>query len=95
MLLRRIFEQAVGFLRVGQPPGAAATGYAPLLALMQRQVSDDDIAVLAATFARHRIGTTSITDIGVAITEVIDGLPRESDIQRVSRRLVADGWIIR
>jgi hypothetical protein len=90
----RVVEQIVAFLRVGQPVGAPPTGYLPLLALLRRQVSDNEITDLATQFARNGVSTVTVTDIGVAITAVVDGLPAQVDIQRVSRRLAADGWTI-
>jgi hypothetical protein len=94
MAIGRALGQIVAFLRMEQPAGAPSTGFVPLLVLLRRRVSDSEIANLAAQFARNGISTLSVTDIGVAISTVVDDLPSELDIQRVSRRLVDDGWRI-
>lgn len=90
----RIVGRVVAFLRGGQPVGAPSTGYLPLLALLPRRVTDDEISTLATRLARRGISAVSATDIGVAITKMIDDLPSEGDRQRVTGRLIADGWAV-
>lgn len=94
MVIRRVFEEWVGFLRAGQPPGAPATGYSPLLALMRRRVTDDEIADLAAGFALTEASCITVTDIAVAISKVTAAVPSDIDVDRLRWRLSADGWII-
>jgi hypothetical protein len=94
MVLGRIVGQVVGFLRAGQPLGAPSTGYLPLLALLPRRVTDEEIGALATRLAGHGVSAVSATDIGVAISKVIDDLPSEVDRQRVTGRLIADGWAV-
>jgi hypothetical protein len=69
------------FLRVEQPAGAPSTGFSPLLALLRRQLSEDEIADLATQLARNGVTTLSVIDLGVAITAVEDDLPSQRDIR--------------
>jgi hypothetical protein len=91
----------VAFLRAGYPSGAPAVGYAPLLALLPRRVSDEEVTTIARkllTAKRPSITNPSITnpsitpvDVGVEITRVTDRLPSWDEIDRVRRRLSGMG----
>ncbi len=82
----------VAFLRAGYPSGAPALGYAPLLALLPRRVSDDEVTSIARKlFVAERRSITNV-DVGVEITRVTGALPSMSEIERVRRRLTATGW---
>lgn len=91
----------VAFLRAGYPSGAPAVGYAPLLALLPRRVSDEEVTTIARkllTATRPSITGPSITgpsittvDVGVEITRVTDRLPSWDEIDRVRRRLSGMG----
>ncbi len=82
----------VAFLRAGYPSGAPALGYAPLLALLPRRVSDDEITTIARKLLAPRRPSVDTVDVGVAITGVTEELPSVAEIQRVQRRLSATGW---
>jgi Protein of unknown function (DUF3349) len=82
----------VAFLRAGYPSGAPALGYAPLLALLPRRVSDDEITTIARKLLAPRRRSVDNVDVGVEITRVTDELPSAHDIERVQRRLSAAGW---
>ena len=76
----------VGFLRAGYPTGMPAVGYAPLLALLPRRVSDDEIRTVISKFVPGRRPVDSV-DVGVEITRVTNEMPLPDDIERVQRRL--------
>ncbi|OCB28751.1 hypothetical protein A5675_23125 [Mycobacterium malmoense] len=87
----------VAFLRAGYPSGAPAVGYAPLLALLPRRVSDEEVTTIARKLLapkRPPITRPPITDVdvGVEITRVTDRLPSWDEIDRVRRRLSGMGW---
>jgi Protein of unknown function (DUF3349) len=80
----------IAFLRAGYPTGTPATGYVPLLALLRRRVTDNEIvAITRQLSAPHQPIDTA--DIGVEITRVTDELPRLDDIARVQDRLAEIG----
>ncbi|OBG60846.1 MULTISPECIES: DUF3349 domain-containing protein [unclassified Mycobacterium] len=79
----------VAFLRAGYPNGAPAHGYTPVLALLPRRVTDDEVATIATKFPMPR--SVSSVDVGVEITRVTDALPSVDEIERVRRRLTAMG----
>ena len=82
----------VAFLRAGYPSGAPDLGYAPLLALLPRRVSDDEITTIARKLLAPRRRSVDDVDVGVEITRATDQLPSVDEIERVQRRLSAAGW---
>ena len=82
----------VAFLRVGYPGCMPSTGYIPLLALLRRRATDDEITgiaseliVISGQSPIHRV------DIGVEITRVTDEMPSLNDVERVQERIAAIG----
>jgi hypothetical protein len=92
MGLRIWKSRVVAFLRAGYPNGAPATGYAPLLALLQRKVSDDEAVVITSELIARKPRSIDSADVGVEITRVTGELPSPDDIERVQLRLDAMGW---
>ena len=86
-----LVSRAVAFLRAGYPSGAPKTGYVPLLALLRRRVTDDEITTIARGFVARRPAPISTVDIGVAIFRITNEVPSLDDIDRVERRLHAIG----
>ncbi|MEE6176213.1 DUF3349 domain-containing protein [Mycobacterium sp. 050134] len=81
---------AVAFLRVGYPNGAPAMGYAPLLALLPRRVSEEEISAIAKKLLARTRRPADRADVGVEIIRVTDEMPSQDDIRRVQSRLAAD-----
>ncbi len=88
--MNRFLSSIVNWLRAGYPEGVPSTDYVPLLALLRRRLSDDEVKTVAWELQR-REGFDQI-DIGVAITQVTDELPSVDDVERVRHRLAANGW---
>ena len=82
-------DAIVGWLREGYPQGVPAQDYVPLLALLRRRLTEDEIAQIVQELSRDgRVPVDSI-DIGATITKVTDALPSEDDINRVREHLPA------
>jgi Protein of unknown function (DUF3349) len=81
----------VAFFRAGYPDAAPRFGYAPLLALLPRRVSDDEIALLARKLTGSNRRRMDTADVGVEITRITDELPLPKDIERVRSRLSTIG----
>ncbi|UDF19005.1 DUF3349 domain-containing protein [Rhodococcus qingshengii] len=103
MSLPPLLASILGWLRAGYPNGVPEQDYVPLMALLRRQLSDDEIAVLADDLvARFPLpvdpidfpGSVDPIDIGVLITKVTDDIPHESDVARVREHLIRGGWQI-
>lgn len=87
----------VTWLRAGYPDGVPERDYQPLLALLRRQLSDEEVKDVARQLisgARENGDNAAISrvDVGVLVTKYTDGVPSEADLQRVQERLEKKGW---
>ncbi len=80
----------VSWLRVGYPEGIPPTDTFPVLALLTRRLSSDEVIAVAHELARR--GEFDDVDIGVLITQITDDLPAPADVERVRVRLAVHGW---
>ena len=81
----------VAFLRMGYPKGLPAKGYVPLLALLRRRVSDDEILTITTKLIVPSRRSIETADVGVEITRITDEMPSPDDVERVRHRLTAIG----
>jgi hypothetical protein len=88
--LNRFLTAVVNWLRAGYPDGVPPTDYFPVLALLSRRLSTDEVKAVANTLMER--GDFDHIDIGVAISEITDDLPGSDDVERVRARLAANGW---
>ena len=82
----------VGWLKAGYPNGVPEADYVPLLAVLTRRLSSDEVLVVARELMRNGELPVDDIDIGTMITKVSDELPREEDVARVRTRLALGGW---
>ena len=92
MPLSGLLTRIVGFLRAGYPEGVPPHDYVPLLALLRRRLSDDEVVAVATELMTTSHAPVEGTDVRVAITKLTDEIPSSEDTERVKRRLVAAGW---
>jgi hypothetical protein len=86
-------QRILDWLSAGYPAGIPATDRLPLLALLRRQLTDDEAREIASHLvdeAGHRI--VDPTDAGVAITRYTNDLPTEAEMRRVAEHLAEKGW---
>jgi hypothetical protein len=88
--VNRFLTSIIEWLRAGYPEGIPPTDYFPVLALLTRRLSTDEVKAVAHE-VMHRNGFDDV-DIGVLITQITDQLPSPQDIERVRARLAAKGW---
>jgi hypothetical protein len=74
------------------PQGVPAHDYVPLLALLRRRLSEDEIVAVASELMSEAGGSVGGTDVRVAITKVTEEMPSQEDTGRVRQRLVAADW---
>jgi hypothetical protein len=80
----------VNWIRAGYPEGIPPTDSFPVLALLTRRLSNDEVK--AVTHELIQRGDFDNVDIGVMITRLTDELPAPEDVERVRERLAAKGW---
>ncbi|OHU92392.1 DUF3349 domain-containing protein [Mycobacterium talmoniae] len=88
--MNRFLNSIVTWLRAGYPEGVPRNDYIPLLALLSRRLTADEVKAVASELMRR--GEFDQVDIGVLITQITDELPSAEDIERVRERLAAKGW---
>ena len=82
----------VSWLRAGYPEGVPESDYIPLLAVLTRRLSNDEVRAVAQELIDAGELPVDNIDIGTMITRVTDELPRDADVHRVRERLSAHGW---
>ena len=80
----------VAWLNAGYPDGVPGPDRVPLMALLTRRLSNDEVKAVAQELMDR--GEFDHVDIGVLITQNTDELPRPEDVERVRERLAAKGW---
>ena len=88
--MNRFLTSIVAWLRAGYPEGIPPTDYFPVLALLSRRLSNDEVKAVARELMHQ--GNFDQVDIGVLITQMTDQLPSPDDVERVRSRLAAKGW---
>ncbi|WP_433158240.1 DUF3349 domain-containing protein [Kribbella sp. CA-247076] len=88
--------RVLAWLREGYPEGVPPRDYIPLLALLRRRLTEDEVREIALQIDDLGGGTTPEQaghEIGVHITKITDALPSPEDIARVEARLTEHhGW---
>jgi len=88
------------WLREGYPAGVPPKDYIPLLALLRRTLTEEEVREIADEVAALGNGSTEnstaeigTAEIGVRITKLTDAMPTPEDIARVEERLTSHhGW---
>jgi hypothetical protein len=80
----------VSWLRAGYPDGVPENDYLPILALLSRKLTADEVIEVARQL-KH-VPEPEFADIGVEILRITDQLPSPADVERVREKLAAYGW---
>lgn len=89
-MLTRI-ERIVGWLKGGYPHGIPEADYIPLLAVLRRRLSQEEIDELAERIVRDGLIPAARLDVGAEFLRVTHELPSESEIRRISAKLADAG----
>jgi hypothetical protein len=92
MALSDSLARVLGFVRVGYPDGVPYADQVPLLALLRRRLSDDEVVALAVELAATGALPVDGIDIRVAITKLTNEMPSAEDTARVKQLLIDAGW---
>ena len=88
--VNRFLGTIVSWLRAGYPNGVPSNDYLPILALLSRRLSCDEVTEVAKLM--DRLPHPGFVDIGVEILRITDQLPAPADVERVRALLAANGW---
>lgn len=87
-------QSVLGWLHSGYPNGIPRTDYYPLLALLNRSLSEDDVVQATFTVLKDSNPDDPVTaeQIREAIREVVEKEPTSDEINQVAGRLAMVGW---
>lgn len=94
----QFFAKIVDWLRAGYPDGVPRTDYLPILALLHRRLTDEEVKQVARELiasekeSGHRSGPIAEDDAQSLIQQVAGVSPSEEDLDRVRARLASKGW---
>jgi hypothetical protein len=91
MALPPFLSAIIGWVRAGYPEGVPEVDYVPLFALLGSQLTDAEVAAIAAELERDS-EPESAEAIRRAIMAVTHRQPNGADVARVRARLAAGGW---
>lgn len=88
--VNRFLSGIVSWLRAGYPNGVPNNDYLPILALLSRRLTSDEILEVAQQL-RH-VPLPDFVDVGAEILRITDQLPKPTEVERVRAKLAAYGW---
>jgi nucleotide-binding universal stress UspA family protein len=88
-----VLENVLGWLHEGYPEGVPQKDYFPLLALLKRSLTEEEV-VQAAQAVLKKADSDSVTEdeIRNAVHKVIEKEPNPEEIHQVAARLASVGW---
>lgn len=87
-----VVAKVVRFLQAGYPHGVPATDTVPLLALLRRRLSDEEVLQIATELVEHGDLPADAINVRVMITKITDELPSPDELERVKEHLGIRGW---
>ena len=90
---RTVLDNVLGWLHDGYPEGVPQKDYFPLLALLKRSLTEEEV-VRAAQSVLKSTDADSVTEdeIRTAVHQVIEKEPNPEEIHQVAARLASVGW---
>lgn len=87
-------DNVVGWLHEGYPEGVPRKDYFPLLALLLRSLTEEEVVSAARTILLESDADTPVTEeqIRDAIHEITEKEPNPEEIRQVAARLASVGW---
>ena len=88
------FDSVLNWLHEGYPEGIPPTDYFPLLALLNRSLTEAEVVKVAQTVLKQADSNTPVTDeqIERAIRDVTEKEPNSEELNQVASRLASVGW---
>ncbi len=88
-----VLDNVLCWLREGYPNGVPPKDYFPLLALLKRSLSEEEV-VKAAQSVLKKSDSDTVTEheIRSAVEKVIEKEPNPEEIRQVAARLASVGW---
>ncbi|MGE0216640.1 DUF3349 domain-containing protein [Mycolicibacterium sp.] len=92
-MAQNVIGNVLGWLHEGYPHGVPQKDYFPLLALLVRSLSEEEVVKVAQiVLRRNDSDTVTEKEIRAAIHLVTDKEPNPEEINQVAARLASVGW---
>lgn len=85
-------DRFINWVRAGYPNGVPDQDYIPLMALLRRRLSDDEVEDLGQELVAKGIIPADRIDVGAGILKRTQEVPSPAEMQRVAERLRVGGW---
>ena len=88
-------QSVLGWLRAGYPEGIPPQEYLPILGVLQRRLTHEEIRTIADGLVEQMASPDAMisrADIEAMIEETVYQRASDSDVARVSARLASGGW---
>jgi hypothetical protein len=88
-----VLDNVLGWLHEGYPEGVPQQDYFPLLALLKRSLTEEEVVKAAQSILKASNSYTVTEDeIRDAVHAVIEKEPNPEEIHQVAARLASVGW---
>ncbi|GAB6859843.1 DUF3349 domain-containing protein [Microbacterium xylanilyticum] len=86
-----VLTRVLDWLRAGYPEGVPPKDYSPLLALLQRTLTTEELAAVVSALAQQETDPVRVSQIRAAIADVTSATPGEDEVRRVAAHLAERG----
>jgi hypothetical protein len=94
MTEQNFFDSVLNWLRAGYPEGVPPKDYIPVLALLKRSLSEEEVVKAAQAVLKQADSDSAVTDLQIeeAIRQVTEKQPNPEEMLQVASRLASVGW---
>ncbi|GAB77925.1 Protein of unknown function [Austwickia chelonae] len=85
-------DRFISWVRAGYPNGVPDQDYVPLMALLRRRLTDEEVEDLGHELVRNGVIPADRIDVGAGIMKRTDQVPSPDEMVRVGQRLRSGGW---
>ncbi|GLP81972.1 DUF3349 domain-containing protein [Mycobacterium antarcticum] len=90
---KSVFDNVLHWLNAGYPDGVPPKDYSPVLALLKRSLTEEEVVNAARFVLKSASGDTVAEDEIRTAIETVDGHePTPDEIHQVAARLASVGW---
>ena len=87
-----VLTQVLGWLRAGYPDGIPPKDYFPLLALLRKSLTDEEVDQVIGQLLAARPTEVTKQQVHDAIVRVKQAQPEVGELNLVAAKLAAGGW---